>query len=287
MEQYPPTLDVRFTKDHIMEVVKDKYQLNAYLLGQIFSVTKDPGTQPESSDSDTSSEENYSLFESSDEDSDQERVNEEAKVSRNTKSESLDRESRNYQYQRSQYQANMSVTRSALAKEATEIRNKEIESREQYNCSQRKQNSDSQNGSCDQDRDKLKKYEKSLDLDLIKQNSELNEVYKYYLELKNELKENEKKEEAQIKDFKKLGKGFRHLMKDIKQGSSKDDLDYKDIYQRVLNLGIFPEGNPELNDWCREMNDELKEELEQPYCYSESEELWTKEEEAELKVLKL
>jgi hypothetical protein len=43
MEPYPPTLDVRFGKDEILEMVKDKYQLNAYLLGQIFSIQKEEG----------------------------------------------------------------------------------------------------------------------------------------------------------------------------------------------------------------------------------------------------
>ena len=72
MEQYPPTIDVRFTKDQILEMVKEKYQLNAYLLSKIFSVTKEGSAIEESSDSETSSEENQSLFDSSDEDSNEE-----------------------------------------------------------------------------------------------------------------------------------------------------------------------------------------------------------------------
>lgn len=67
MEPYPPTLDVRFSKDQINEMVKDKYQLNAYLLGNIFSITKEKGDAPEDSSSDTSSESNLSIFESSEE----------------------------------------------------------------------------------------------------------------------------------------------------------------------------------------------------------------------------
>ena len=40
MEAFPPTLDVRFKKDIIIDHVKDRYQYNAYLLGQIFSISK-------------------------------------------------------------------------------------------------------------------------------------------------------------------------------------------------------------------------------------------------------
>ena len=40
MEPFPPTLDVRFKKDIIIDHVKDRYQYNAYLLGQIFSISK-------------------------------------------------------------------------------------------------------------------------------------------------------------------------------------------------------------------------------------------------------
>lgn len=85
-------------------------------------------------------------------------------------------------------------------------------------------------------------------------------------------------------------------MQDIKHGSSKDDLDYAKIYNRVVDLGILPEGHPDLNSWCSVMNKELAEDLEKPYCYplppnptgaEESTELWNKDEIPTLKILKL
>ena len=66
MEPYPPTLDVRFSKDHLLELVKDKYQLNAYLLGTIFSITKEAGQEAQDdSSSEASSDSELSLFNSS------------------------------------------------------------------------------------------------------------------------------------------------------------------------------------------------------------------------------
>ena len=73
MEPYPPTLEVRFGKDKIKDLVRDKYELNAYLLGRIFSVTKDPGNiksneesnlLEDSDSSDSSSDSSLSLFDS-------------------------------------------------------------------------------------------------------------------------------------------------------------------------------------------------------------------------------
>ena len=66
MEPYPPTLDVRFSKDHLLELVRDKYQLNAYLLGTIFSVTKEAGHEElDDNLSEDSSDSKFSLFNSS------------------------------------------------------------------------------------------------------------------------------------------------------------------------------------------------------------------------------
>ena len=73
MEPYPPTLEVRFGKDKIKDLVRDKYELNAYLLGTIFSVTKDPGNSDNlknaelsysDDSSDSNSESSLSLFNS-------------------------------------------------------------------------------------------------------------------------------------------------------------------------------------------------------------------------------
>lgn len=172
MEQYPPTLDIRFTKDHVMEVVKDKYQLNAYLLGKIFSVTRD-GVESDSDSS--SSDENYSLFESSDEEFSQEReIDDPSKPTQDASTAQAQQRGNRYPMQRTQYKVNMSVTRSALAKEASDLRNKQLESKQQYDDEINKQNEQEEEG------DKLEKYEKALDMDLINQNPELQEVYQYY-----------------------------------------------------------------------------------------------------------
>jgi hypothetical protein len=64
--EYPQTLDVRFSKLKTNDLVKEKYQLNAYLLGNIFSMVKDPGNMEARSEEESSSESNVSLYESSD-----------------------------------------------------------------------------------------------------------------------------------------------------------------------------------------------------------------------------
>lgn len=55
MESFPPTLDVRFKKDIVIDHVRDRYQYNAYLLGKIFSVVKAGEAQYDSDDSSDSS----------------------------------------------------------------------------------------------------------------------------------------------------------------------------------------------------------------------------------------
>ena len=90
-----------------------------------------------------------------------------------------------------------------------------------------------------------------------------------------------------MEDFGFLKSNFRKLMKDIKYGSSKDDIDYKKILERAISLEIYPTGHPSLNDWCSEMNKELSDDIKKPYCYTKQENLWSEEEKDKLKILKL
>ena len=174
MEPYPPTLDVRFNKDHILEMVKDKYQLNAYLLGKIFSVTKQPG-DVEESDSESSSEENLSLFDSSDEESSDEaqkdsfQKQKEASIKAKEAKDNSSNYNKVYPFQKNIHQLNKSVTRGALAKENSELNTIKDETQEELSAEKRELKIS-----------KLEEYEKSLDMDMIKDNQELNEVYQYY-----------------------------------------------------------------------------------------------------------
>ena len=61
MEAFPPTLDVRFKKDIIIDHVKDRYQYNAYLLGQIFSISKNMPIESDWSESSSDEEDMVSI----------------------------------------------------------------------------------------------------------------------------------------------------------------------------------------------------------------------------------
>lgn len=189
MEPYPPTLDVRFSKERILEQVKDKYQLNAYLLGRIFSVTRDANSVSDS-DSETSSEENLSIFDSSEEEDE-----EEQEGSPKSSSGRTDRSGRRFAQPMPRYSdsrdgielhltniaqtpsnklaSKMSITRSASARnlESVEQEFEENERKEmELEMEKRKK----------QKRDRLDKAEEGLDLDMIEGNEELKEVYEYY-----------------------------------------------------------------------------------------------------------
>jgi hypothetical protein len=68
-----------------------------------------------------------------------------------------------------------------------------------------------------------------------------------------------------LKGFEKSKDQFRKLMRDIKFGAAKDEINYEEIVKRAVNLGIFPEGHPSLNEWCLSMNTELSQLEATPY----------------------
>lgn len=80
---------------------------------------------------------------------------------------------------------------------------------------------------------------------------------------------------------------FRKLMREIKLGSAKDDIVYEDIIKRAITIGIFPEGHPDLNEWCEKLNNQVEGVTEHPYFYTKDEEPWTSDDKSRIKVLKL
>lgn len=88
-------------------------------------------------------------------------------------------------------------------------------------------------------------------------------------------------------------------MRDIKNGTFKDALDYSNklpqtnqptttyesILSRAIKEDVYPEGHPSLNEWCLSMNQELNQEIKVPYCYTSNEDPWDKDD--EIKILKL
>jgi hypothetical protein len=88
-------------------------------------------------------------------------------------------------------------------------------------------------------------------------------------------------------------------MKDIKNGTAKDELDYsskqspsqqptttyESVLSRAITESVYPEGHPVLNDWCLSLNQELGEDIKAPYCYTKSEDPWNNDD--DIKVLKL
>ena len=129
-------------------------------------------------------------------------------------------------------------------------------------------------------------------MDLINNNFELQELYEFYTQIKSELdhqtasnKSTPKKTKNSVDDFLKHRDHFRKLVKRIKflnmketNQNSKNEI--KEILDKAIQLGVFPNGHPDLNDFSMDLNQEVQ-------FYGRDEDPWTEEDQKYIKVLKL
>ena len=145
-------------------------------------------------------------------------------------------------------------------------------------------------------------------MDLINNDFELQELYEFYTQIKSELdhqtasnKSTPKKTRNSVDEFLKHRDHFRKLVKRIKflnmketNQNSKNEI--KEILDKAIQLGVFPNGHPDLNDFSMDLNQEISERSKelQPdsinqevQFYGRDEDPWTEEDQKYIKVLKL